>query len=359
MSARAWTRTSCCRPFRRVSYRSALTASLATRLVPVLARDAARMGDAARCRPQPPGPAGGGARGAGRRARPRRGRGGRARGARLRAGAAGPRARRRPWSRHDLRVGAPPLRDRRPCAIGGARRGRRGGWRRIPTLDMPLGPARAGAGGGLRAAGRRALRRPRRAAGGGACLSRWCRAERSATVSRAAARPRPARRVARARAGHVHRAGRPVGLGQVDAAARAVRAGAALPRRRGRRRARGGRARRARARPGRAGGGVRHRLPGPRDAGGDGRRAGRARAAARAPRRAAGRGGARRGGDGAGARRGAPARAAHRHALRAASCSAWRSPPRWCTARSCCCSTSRPRSSTRWPATSWSGCCAG
>lgn len=43
------------RLFRRVSYRSALTASLATRLVPVLARDAARMGDAGRCRPVPPG----------------------------------------------------------------------------------------------------------------------------------------------------------------------------------------------------------------------------------------------------------------------------------------------------------------
>jgi energy-coupling factor transport system permease protein len=43
------------RMFRRVSYRSALTATLATRLVPVLARDATRMGDAARCRPHPPG----------------------------------------------------------------------------------------------------------------------------------------------------------------------------------------------------------------------------------------------------------------------------------------------------------------
>ena len=43
------------RIFRRVSYRSALTASLANRLVPVLARDAMRMSDAARCRPQPPG----------------------------------------------------------------------------------------------------------------------------------------------------------------------------------------------------------------------------------------------------------------------------------------------------------------
>lgn len=43
------------RLFRRFSYRSALTASLATRLVSVLARDALRMGDAARCRPEPPG----------------------------------------------------------------------------------------------------------------------------------------------------------------------------------------------------------------------------------------------------------------------------------------------------------------
>jgi energy-coupling factor transport system permease protein len=40
---------------RRVSYRSALTGSLATRLVPVIARDAMRMGDAARCRPRAPG----------------------------------------------------------------------------------------------------------------------------------------------------------------------------------------------------------------------------------------------------------------------------------------------------------------
>jgi energy-coupling factor transport system permease protein len=37
--------------FRRVSYRSALTASLATRMVPVLARDARRLADAQRCRP--------------------------------------------------------------------------------------------------------------------------------------------------------------------------------------------------------------------------------------------------------------------------------------------------------------------
>lgn len=43
------------RLFRRFSYRSALTGALATRLVPVLARDALRMSDAARCRPVEPG----------------------------------------------------------------------------------------------------------------------------------------------------------------------------------------------------------------------------------------------------------------------------------------------------------------
>jgi len=92
------------RLFRRVSFRSALTASLATRLIPILARDATRMSDAARCRPEPPG-----------------------RGAVARAALAGaleraidvaaalevrgysrarrPARRRTAWSRHDLRVG--------------------------------------------------------------------------------------------------------------------------------------------------------------------------------------------------------------------------------------------------------------
>lgn len=41
------------RLLRRVSFRSALTAALATRLVPVLARDGRRMADAARCRARP------------------------------------------------------------------------------------------------------------------------------------------------------------------------------------------------------------------------------------------------------------------------------------------------------------------
>ena len=45
------------RLFRRVSFRSALTATLATRLVPVLARDSRRIAEAQRCRPveYPPG----------------------------------------------------------------------------------------------------------------------------------------------------------------------------------------------------------------------------------------------------------------------------------------------------------------
>jgi energy-coupling factor transport system permease protein len=40
--------------FRRVSFHSALTATLATRMVPVLARDARRLADAQRCRPGRP-----------------------------------------------------------------------------------------------------------------------------------------------------------------------------------------------------------------------------------------------------------------------------------------------------------------
>ncbi len=42
------------RLFRRVSFRSALTATLATRMIPLLARDARRLADAQRCRPGRP-----------------------------------------------------------------------------------------------------------------------------------------------------------------------------------------------------------------------------------------------------------------------------------------------------------------
>ena len=43
------------RSVRRVSFRSALTATIATRMVPLLALDARRIADAQRCRPQPAG----------------------------------------------------------------------------------------------------------------------------------------------------------------------------------------------------------------------------------------------------------------------------------------------------------------
>lgn len=90
------------RGFRRLSFRSGLTAALAVRMVPVLARDGRRLADAQRCRPGPPAPrlavlraVAAGAldratdvaatlevRGYGRPGRPQRAR--------------------RPWSRHDL-----------------------------------------------------------------------------------------------------------------------------------------------------------------------------------------------------------------------------------------------------------------
>jgi energy-coupling factor transport system permease protein len=126
---------------RRVSYRSALTATLATRLVPVLARDAARMGDARRCRPHPP-----------------------ARLAVVRAALAGsldravdvaaalevrgyalagrPARGRRPWSRHDLRIAAAGVAVAAVAIAGVA--GGAGHVEAYPTLDLALGPAELG-----------------------------------------------------------------------------------------------------------------------------------------------------------------------------------------------------------------------
>ena len=126
---------------RRVSYRSALTATLATRLVPVLARDAGRMGDARRCRPEPPG-----------------------RLAVVRAALAGsldravdvaaalevrgyalagrPRNARRPWSRHDLRIGVAAIAVA-AVAVAGVAAGV-GRIEAYPTIDMALGAAEIG-----------------------------------------------------------------------------------------------------------------------------------------------------------------------------------------------------------------------
>ena len=88
---------------RRLSYRSALTGSLATRLVPVIARDATRMGDAARCRPRPPGRLEV-TRAALTGALERSVEVAAALEVRGYAAARPPRRARRPWSRHDWRV---------------------------------------------------------------------------------------------------------------------------------------------------------------------------------------------------------------------------------------------------------------
>jgi energy-coupling factor transport system permease protein len=123
---------------RRVSFRSALTATLATRLVPVLARDVVRKGDAVRCRPHPPG-----------------------RLAVVRSTLAGaldravdvaaalevrgyalagrPAQRGTPWSRHDVRIAAAALAVA-GLAIGGVVAGV-GRVESYPTIDLALSPA--------------------------------------------------------------------------------------------------------------------------------------------------------------------------------------------------------------------------
>lgn len=129
------------RLFRRLSYRSALTATLATRLVPVIARDASRMGDAARCRPEPPGRAAV-ARAALAGTLDRAIDVAAALEVRGYSAAARPLRTRRAWSRHDRRVaaaaaltaaGAPAL------LLAGA-----GRVSSYPVVEIPLGPGELG-----------------------------------------------------------------------------------------------------------------------------------------------------------------------------------------------------------------------
>jgi len=126
--------------FRRFSFHSALTATLATRMVPVLSRDARRLAEAQRCRPGPP---------------PSRGRLVRAAtsgvldraldvaaalevrgyGAARRASGTGGSA--RPWSRHDLAFAASAV-----AITGLAVGGRLAGLERFsadPALHAPVG----------------------------------------------------------------------------------------------------------------------------------------------------------------------------------------------------------------------------
>jgi len=126
------------RLFRRLSYRSALTAALATRLVPVLARDALRMGDAARCRPTPPGRLAV-SRAAVSGALDRAVDVAAALEVRGYSVAARPRRARRPWSRHDTRVAAAAVLivvSALALAVAGA-----GNVTQYPLLEVVLGPA--------------------------------------------------------------------------------------------------------------------------------------------------------------------------------------------------------------------------
>jgi energy-coupling factor transport system permease protein len=134
------------RAFRRISYRSALTAALATRLVPVLARDAARMSDASRCRPEPPGRLSV-VRAAMASALDRAVDVAAALEVRGYALAGRPPVRERRWSRHDLRFAVA------AAAIAGvALAGAVAGMGRVeayPTFELALGPAELGLAGAL------------------------------------------------------------------------------------------------------------------------------------------------------------------------------------------------------------------
>lgn len=124
------------RLFRRFSYRSALTASLATRLVPVLARDAGRMRDAARCRPEAP-RRGAVARAALSGALDRAVDVAAALEVRGYAGARRPARERRAWSRHDVRV-ALAAGGIAAAAIAGRALGA-GSFEAYPRLSVALG----------------------------------------------------------------------------------------------------------------------------------------------------------------------------------------------------------------------------
>lgn len=125
------------RLFRRFSYRSALTAAIATRLIPVLARDATRMGDAARCRAVPARRAAV-ARAALSGALDRSVDVAAALEVRGYAHARPTRSARPPLSRHDLRVGAAAL----AMALGatGAALAEAGSFDPYPSLSAPVGP---------------------------------------------------------------------------------------------------------------------------------------------------------------------------------------------------------------------------
>ena len=344
--------TRCCALFRRVSFRSALTAALATRMVPVLARDARRMADAQRCR------AGrAGARGSRSCARSPPGALDRAVDVAATLEVRGYGAARRAAARRAPAVVAARPRLRR---LGGRRSSRSSSARasaasasfeRLPARSTRRRPGRRRCSPCALVARRAAaVRRPqgdrrdeRRCASSGVTLplsrTRPAPALRDVSLAVERGRVRACSRACRARASR-RCCAPPAASCRTSTAASSAGASTSAG------------STRASTGPARARRGRRDAAPGPRDAGRDGHRARRARLPAREPRLGAGRGRARGGGGGARARhrraarppdaralgRRAPARRARRGARRPAA--------RWC------CSTSRPRSSTRSPATS-------
>jgi energy-coupling factor transport system permease protein len=124
------------RLLRRWSYRSALTGSLATRLVPVLQRDAQRISEAACCRPDHPS-RGRLALAAVTRALDRAVDVAATLELRGYASARRPRRERRAWSRHDLRVGAAAFAVA-GLAVAGKAAGK-GGVDPYPALELAAG----------------------------------------------------------------------------------------------------------------------------------------------------------------------------------------------------------------------------
>ena len=138
------------RLLRRFSYRSALTVSLATRLVPVLQRDAQRISEAACCRPDHP-PRGRLAVAAITRALDRAVDVAASLEVRGYAGARRPRREPRPWSRHDVRVAAAAALVA-AVAVAGKLAGA-GGVDPYPTLELAAGAPELATAAALMAAG--------------------------------------------------------------------------------------------------------------------------------------------------------------------------------------------------------------
>jgi energy-coupling factor transport system permease protein len=130
------------RLLRRLSFRSALTATLTTRMGPVLARDARRMADAQRCRPGPRAPRGAVVRAVATGALDRAVDVAATLELRGYAGARRPPRERSPWSRHDIAFAAAAV---AIAALAGVARATGAAVvEAYPRLHVALGPGEVG-----------------------------------------------------------------------------------------------------------------------------------------------------------------------------------------------------------------------